>query len=514
MTAIKFIRLSLVSLIFAQLGLFCLSANVLGYKNLSSKQSATDLRSNNQQNSIGKYRVSVKESSPLLADVEAEISVKDGHLFMASWGADHLPNGWASFVKNLRVTDNAGKDVAFESKPNGAWQLSDVTNSSVRLSYQVDLSFTKNKWKYGNEQAGIYQSGALFVVSKAVFIISDNLGACQITFDVPKSWKISTPWKPSPSGQRTFIAQDGGDLIDNSLVLGDYTEYQFKERNFSFILALPGDISQSKELIAEALGKTLKVYSRVFDKTPESHYLMTIFRADIEDSEAFAGSSAFSENIAITRQSAILWADTLAHEFFHRWNGHDIKPQTYAETQWFSEGFTEYFANLALVQQKLLTEEDYVKRMEKNLGLYAYYNWSSADSLKQAGSNKGRNRLGVYHGGWAIAFFLDVTIREETRNKRNLEDFMRLLYERFGLTGKPYSYDDLVKAAGEIVGRDMSAFFRKYVEGSELAPVEDYLRRAGFDGYLVPDDGEIYIKKSFAATAKQSAIQRGLFSAE
>ncbi len=464
------------------------------------------------QKVAGKYRISFNENNPLLANIEAQIAVKDGHIFMASWGADHFPNGWASFVKNLRVTDKSGKDVGFESKPNGAWQLDGATDGSLKLSYQVDLSFAQTKWKYGNEQAGIYQAGALFVVSKALFIVSDNLGACQIEFDVPKSWKISTPWKPSPSGQRMFLAKSSDDLINNSLVLGDYTEYRFKERNFTFILALLGDISQSKELIAEALGKTLNVYSRVFDKTPENHYLMTIFPADIEDSEAFASSSAFSENVAITRQSTILWANTLAHEFFHRWNGHEIKAQTYEEAQWFSEGFTEYFANLALIQQHLITEETYLKKMEKNLGLYAYYNWSSDASLKQAGANKGRNRLGVYHGGWAIAFFLDVTIREETNNKRNLEDYMRLLYERFGLTGKPYRYEDLVNAASEIVGRDMSSFFKKYVEGNELAPVEDYLKRAGFDGYLIPDDGELFISKSPVSSAKASAIQQGILS--
>jgi hypothetical protein len=55
--------------------------------------------------------------------------------------------------------------------------------------------------------------------------------------------------------------------------------------------------------------------------------------------------------------------------------------------------------------------------MEKVLGLYLYFNWSPAfdgTSLKQAGSKPGRYRLGIYDGGWAAAFCLDVMIRDET----------------------------------------------------------------------------------------------------
>src|SRR5215210_5038315 len=91
----NFIRVLLVFLLTA---FFCLNSNILAREKsirvsrIESKQKITD-----------KYSISFNESNPLLADVEAEISVKDGHLFMASWGANHLPNGWASFVKKLRI---------------------------------------------------------------------------------------------------------------------------------------------------------------------------------------------------------------------------------------------------------------------------------------------------------------------------------------------------------------------------------------------------------------------------
>lgn len=465
----------------------------------------------------GKYLISFNESNPLLANVEAEIVVKDGHLFMAPWGADFLPNGWASFVKNLRVTNAAGNDIGFESKANGEWQLSGISDGSVKLSYQVDLSFTKTKWIYGNEQAGIYQDDALFVVSKALFIVSDAPSDYHISFNLPADWKIAAPWQTNGNDPKNFIAEDRNDLINNSVVLGKPTIYAFREGNFTFTLALLGRMKEAKDLIAPVLQKTLHTYVRIFDKTPPTKYLMTVFYADEADSEAYSKSAAFTEHDILTKDNLIRWGDTVAHEFFHSWNGHAIQSEDYASSQWFTEGFTEYYANLALVRQKLIDDEMFVKKMENNLGLYLFFNSSPAfggASLKEAGTNKGRNRLGVYDGGWSAAFCLDIIIRDETKGKKSLDDVMRLMYEKFGLAAKKFRYEDVIAATGEIAGRDMNDFFKKYVEGKERLPVLDCLRRSGFEGYTQFYDGEIYIKKSPVATAEQLLIQRSWLKGE
>jgi predicted metalloprotease with PDZ domain len=505
----NFIRILLVFLLTAFFGL---NSNIP-----AREKSIPVLRIESQQKVTDKYSISFDESNPLLADVKAEIAVKDGQLLMAPWGANHLPNGWASFVKNLRITDNAGKDVNYESKPNGAWQLSKISDGSVRLSYQVDLSFTKTKWISGNEQAGVYQDGALFVVSKALFIVSDDSADYRIDFNLPADWKISTPWQTKGTGGRSFVAEDKDDLINNSVVVGKHTEYIFKDGNFTFSLALLGRMKDARDLIAPTLQKTLHSYIQMFDKTPPTKYLMTVFYADSADSEAYAKSAAFTEHDELTKDNLIRWGNTVAHEFFHSWNGHAIKGEDYESTQWFSEGFTEYYANLALVRQRLITDELFIKKMEHNLGLYFYFNASPAfdgASLKEAGTKKTRYRLGVYDGGWATAFCLDVIIRDETKGKKSLDDLMRLMYERFGLTSKKYLYVDLIAAASEIAGRDMNDFFKKYIEGKEQLPVLDCLKRSGFEGYTQFYDGEIYIKKSTTATAGQSAIQRGLLRGE
>lgn len=466
------------------------------------------------QTVAGKYTVTVSDG-PLSASVHAQIPVKDGRLFMATWGADHLPEGWATFVRNFQVRDKTNRVVPYESKPNGGWQLSNAFSGIANVSYQIDLSFTKTKWPYGNEQAGSFQDDALFVVTKALFVVSDVQGRRQVTLETPGAWRISTPWQQLNADPRVFVAEDNDDLINNSVVLGKHVEYVFNEGRFTLALALLGSVQKSRDLIAETLQKVVRSYIHIFGDTPRSKYLMTVFYADGSDAEAFAKSAAFTERDAITGNNLIRWGNTLAHEFFHSWNGHAIRAEDYAATQWFSEGFTEYFANLALIQQGLISKDLFVRKMENHFGLYLYFKESPAFdgvTLKEAGSRKGRNRLGVYNGGWVVAFCLDLLIREETKNRKSLADFMRLIYQRFGLEGKKFQYLDLVIAASETAGRNVETFFKSYVEGKELLPVQEYLRRIGFEGYTQFYDGEFYIFDSPAMNSTQKAVRQSILT--
>jgi predicted metalloprotease with PDZ domain len=437
----------------------------------------------------GSYVVTFDAAQPLVAHVAAELPAGSRNLHMAAWGASQMPNGWASFISRLTAND-----VGLEPGPNATWIANASSDRPLRLGYDVDLSFAKTKWPAGNEQAGLFENGALFLVSKALFIVTDVAGPRRVTFRVPKDWKVATPW--DPVGDHTYRAAGLGDLINNSLVLGTFDAREFSIDEFKVTLALLGRMEESHELIAETLRKVLHAYGEVFGDVPKGRYLLTLFAADDTDAEAYASSAAFTERDALTKSNVIGWGNTIAHELFHSWNGIRIAGRDYPSSQWLGEGFTEYFANLALIQEGLIPMTLFRSRVEKSLGLYTYFRSSPlfADvSLLDAGKNKGRNRLGVYEGGWAVAFALDMEIRRSTEGRRTLRDFMRLMLARFGAPNTPYTIDDVIAVASEVAGADSSSFFQRYVIGTELLPIEESLARAGFDVYTAFYTGSLYI---------------------
>lgn len=120
------------------------------------------------------------------------------------------------------------------------------------------------------------------------------------------------------------------------------------------------------------------------------------------------------------------------------------------------------------------------------------------------------NRAGVYNGGWAATFCLDVMIQEETHGARDIDDLFRLLLDQFGLHDKRYTSVDLAFAASEVAGDDLSDFFRTHIAGTDPLPVKDCLRRAGFNAQILNYAGEAFIAPNNSATAAQKRVQHHL----
>ena len=58
----------------------------------------------------------------------------------------------ASLVRNLVITTNGTAVSATLADKAAKWSV--ASDGPLHLAYDVDLSFAKEKWPYGNEQAG------------------------------------------------------------------------------------------------------------------------------------------------------------------------------------------------------------------------------------------------------------------------------------------------------------------------------------------------------------------------
>lgn len=449
-------------------------------------------------NAASDYRVTVSLDNSPTAEVTADLNVVDGRLLMIGGSVDHLPRGWATFIRRIKVTTGDGASLPLEEfsddKYKAQWRVGNNFNGRAHLSYQVDLSFSQTKWAAGNEQAAFYDGKALFAASRVLFIVSDREAPATVTFNKRAAAKISTPWKKLAT--KDSFSTTGASLLDNTLVIGEFGGKQMRFGGFEFEIALLGDVKRSGVLISNTLEKFAGMFSRIFAETPPSRYLITLFYADAEDGEAYNQSAAFTTKPPLSDENLIIWGVTLGHELFHFWCGHQIRGANYEESQWFQEGFTEYYSNLAMVREGILPERFFIWKAENILGKYLYFRNApqfAKISLKDSGQRKTTYRFGVYDGGWAAAFALDITIREKTFGRKSLDDFMRLMYRKYGLTDTPFKYADIVAAAGETVGEDMSDFFKRYVEGVETLPIFALLKKVGYDSAGEDFASELYI---------------------
>jgi predicted metalloprotease with PDZ domain len=444
-----------------------------------------------------RYRV-VFDTTLVQPHVTAEVLAVRGRLFMGGWGADMHKRGWAHYVRDLQIRELNGSAISYEiDTASAAWKLTDSTSRKIQLAYTVDLSFAKSVWPYGNEQAGTLQGHDLFVVSKALFITSESAGPRTVEFLIPSGWHIAAPWTREFEGRTTYIAADNNALLNNSLVVGRTAPVEVRAGSFTFLLANLGATAADRPVVSDALSRVVREYVRIFPRTAPTSYVLTMFNAAERDAEAFQNSAAFSEVERLTRVNRIQWAGTVAHELFHSWNGASLRPEPYADLQWFSEGFTDYYATRSLAKTGVIDESLFMRRLERTIALYLYFKAAPAfDSvtLKTAGARKGTYRLGVYEGGWVTAFCFDVNIRKQTSGRRTLDDVMRMLYDELALKNKPYTEADLRRVLRQVARPASDTFLDKYVVGDETIPVGECVANAGYTGFGTAYQGEYYVQ--------------------
>ncbi len=441
---------------------------------------------------VSEYTVTVHSEDPLRVFVKASLKTVGDTLYMnANCPNYDYPEGWASFIKNLSIVSSDGKRISHRYQTKSKWYLENKTSDDLTISYEVDLSFTEQKWDVGNEQAGYFDGDAVYLVSKALFIYGVEDRETVLTINMPRDWNLAVPWRLLKD--RTYQIPNREFLIENSLVYGTFYTKTLSESGFDFSIALLGTAKEAGELFSAELTKTVNAYLRIFPDTPPTIYLITIFYADLDDGESFYNSYTFTLKTPMDRDNKIVWANQMSHELFHYWNSDLIRAESYAERQWFSEGTAEYYANLTMVRQGIVSKELFRNKMEKILALYQHQRgWKDKDtSLLKAGEKKGRNRFLIYNGGWAIAMALDVTIMESTDGQKTLDDFMNAMFQKHRST--PYTYADLVETASEVAGVDLSSFFAKYVEGTELLPLAEYLDKLGYRMLDIIYEAEIYL---------------------
>lgn len=459
-----------------------------------------------------RFEITISSVNDEFAIVNARLVVNNGRLFTGVGGSYDWERGWADFVTDLKATKANGVALTITEQGesfDSYWHLQDGNepyNGVVEVNYKVDLSYVHTDWDFGNEQAGKTYKNALYSVTKPFFLSSGVDRETEIFFDMPDSWQLASPWEKI--GRNLFVTDTWAALETNAIALGEFQTVSGMVHGFDLQIILMGEFPSAPPLITETINQVLPVYLDLFPDTEPEKYLMFYLSGPSEDAEAFRNGAAFTTSLSLSASNRIFWADFLAHELFHFWNGTRIRAMERWQGNWFSEGFTDYYANLVLVNRGVLSEEWFIRRMENIFGNYLWFHSSDIFeglSVLEAGKEKGRNRFGVYDAGWVLAFALDAKIRRETGGEKSLDDAMDAIYQRFGRTGKNYELDELLETIAVAAELDLTGFFEQYLKQRNALPLVDIMKAYGLDSYSNAYANEYYITKSDGVDAQAQA---------
>jgi len=333
---------------------------------------------------------------------------------------------------------------------------------------------------------------------------------------IPSGWKFDAALRPERiEGGHIWLPQTTlYTLIDSPLLAGEYfrviplTEGAGSTR-MSIAADAPGDLAVSDAVVA-GMRRVVVEATGLFGP---GHYREYVWLITLSDALATQNGLEHHESTDIrdtenlfTDPERLIEARTLPHEYVHSWNGKYRRPEGLAtrnyqqpmvdDLLWIYEGMTRYLGDFVLRARSGLSTPEQTR---------AYVAWIAAlmdvDRPGRAWRSLADTATGLpgYNdapGEWGairrtrdyydemllIWLEVDTLIRQQTNNKRSLDDFC---HEFFGgsaglPTVKAYSRADLVKALHAVAPWDWEAFLSSRIDAiNERAPL-DGIRAGGW----------------------------------
>jgi predicted metalloprotease with PDZ domain len=487
-----------------------------------------------------RYEVSVAASSAHLFHVKAEFPTggKDTlYVSLPAWSPGNYEiQNYARYVRHFGAANPTGHPLFWDRLDKRTWRVTTGKQDRVTVAFDyladtIDLSLARLTTDFGQflgTNLFLYEPGKL-----------DR--PAEVRFALPAGWQVTTALKGSGSGP--YSAADYHDLADAETFVGKYTLDSIKVEGKWIRIALwPGDVYTPAVArnIRTALTKIAQTEDRLMGGPPYDTY--TLFFNIIREPINFGGGLEHSAAqydimpVAAFADPAGALGDfmvpLMAHEYFHLWNVKRVRPaamwpydygaEQYTPLLWWSEGVTDYYADLTNLRSGLWTDGTFLHNAMTDIQQVeqAPEPWSEEDGSVATWINEvfvNSSQL-YYPKGALTGMLLDVAIRDATGNVHSLDDVMQALYARYYQRGKGFTTEQLLSLLREFGMPDVDGFYQRYINGRDPLPYETVLPKAGisvektvtsvpFLGVVAPlsDDGKWVVQLVEPGSAAQVA---------
>jgi predicted metalloprotease with PDZ domain len=479
------------------------------------------------------YRLSFPEPEHRFAQVEvtfADVGSAPLEVRMSrSSPGRYALHEFARNVFDVQVSDGNGQTLPVERPDAHQWTVS-RHKGTVRVRYRV----------HGDQVDGTFLAvdathAHLNMPATLMWARGLEDRPVRITFEQPpgRKWMVATQLHPTED-PLTYTAANLQYLMDSPAEFSDLTMRTFtvrlpasaaasasraaNEARIRLALHHNGTDREADELTAD-IAKLAREAGSVFGEFPSfdvgyytilADYLPYAGGDGMEHRNSTVVSSAGALNNAAQRQDIL---GTIAHEFFHSWNVERIRPRSLEPFNfeqanvsgelWLAEGVTSYYQSLLMRRTGLTAMDNTLAEFGRSIDVVTRSPGRSlrspvemsrlapfVDAARWADRTNWDNLyISYYTWGAALGLGLDLSLRDLTKGRVTLDDYMRVLWRVHGrpparaegLVAAPYTLRDARLLLGEISGDQAFAdqFFDRFVEGREIVDYEALLARAG-----------------------------------
>ncbi len=415
-------------------------------------------------------------------------------------------------VRKLKAVSADRKPIQVQRKDKASWKILNGNVKSFSITYEV----------YANElsvHTSHLDSSHGYINGAGMFLYLDGYKdqVSEVIVKPPEGWKISTGLEKT--GENRYRAINYDILVDSPMEIGKHRSLFFTVAGKEHEIVLYGSGNENEERLKEDVQKLVEGFYKMMGSLPYKRYVF-IYHL-INEPDAFGGLEHLnSTSIDVYSQTFEpkdeynKFLSVTSHEFFHLWNVKRLKPvelgpfnyqqEVYTTLLWLSEGVTNFYTWIMMERSGVATREEYLKHLMTEIRFYDMIPGTAVESasdssfdawikLYRPSPNNINSYVSYYLKGEILGMMLSSRIIEATKGAKSLDDFFRLLLDRYNKDGKGFTEKDVLSALKEVSGQDFTEFFDKYVRGTQKIDFDSELKKIGYKikrGYKKVDDVE------------------------
>jgi predicted metalloprotease with PDZ domain len=424
-------------------------------------------------------------------------------LYYPKWiPGEHAPDGPVIDLAGLKFFAG-GKTLKWRRDTLDGWTIHvDVPAGETEVSGELDyLSPATLEQGFS---AGSSATDKLTVISwNQVLLYPKGWRANEINFSaslkLPEGWKFGTPLPvSSQSGNEIhFATVPLNTLVDSPVIAGEFLKVVSLASNPPTEMDIAADSAGALDAPAEVWDHYKNLVEQAQKLFGAHHYRDYHFLYTLSDHVAHFGlehhesdDSRVDEHALVDENSRKVSAGLLPHEYVHSWNGKYRRPADLAtpdyqqpmqdDLLWVYEGF------VLTARSGLLTaaqDRDDLALTAAGLELTTGRQWRNVQDTADAAPqlyfapqewHSWRRGTDFYEEGTLDWLWADVIIRQQSNNKKSIDDFCKLFHgaPSTGPELKTYTFDDVVNALNQIVPYDWRGFWtERLTTHSPHAPI-------------------------------------------
>ena len=454
----------------------------------------------------------------------------------------YLVREFPNNINLVKAKDDKGRELAVNKVDKNTWRIASGKANKVVVNYEVYAFELTVRTSFLDLTHGYVNGTSVFMYVDGFKQLGGNL-----TILPHSSFKKVTTALPK---RADGLAADNGfyysfndydQLVDCPIEIGNQVEFTFTAAGIPHHVAMCGEANYDIERLKYDMAKIVESTTNIFGFNPNKEYWFIIHNTT-NGGGGLEHTNSTTLNVrrwAYEGSAYLGFLSLVAHEYFHLWNVKRLRPielgpfdynkENYTSLLWVMEGFTSYYDELILRRAGFYSEDEYINKLFGTVNAVenqpgnkvqpvAHASFDAWIKAYRPNENSYNTTISYYSKGQLIGLVFDAMIIDATDGKKNLDDFMKVMYDKYYVKAKRgFTEAEFQKEMENITGQKLDQFFADYIHGTKTIDYNTYFSMVGlnvmnvgktepfFGTSLADENGKLIVKRVQSGSAAEEA---------